>query len=296
MHETFQDENCREKDIAYILSNRSNSQRQEIKQAFTKTYKQEILEFWKNKLEVDFYKVVMCLMQADSETDAKHLHNAIKGLGTNEKVLVEILLSRTYAQIQEIKLHYKRLFKKDLEKDVAGDTSGNLAKIFKIVQTKARPTPTKYDKESVITDAKLLSTGGDAAFLEIFTGRSWAHLQSVFDYYDQNNKTNIEAAVKKHSSGDYRRALMHIVAMTRLGGKEPAALSEPYAEKLHHYLNAKSVKDKDKDGLVEMIAGHCERDLADIQRVYKTAYNKTLQETIKEKIKGDMLVILLTLL
>merc|ERR1712168_1320272 len=97
---------------------------------------------------------------------------------------------------QEIKTQYKIMYKKDLEKDVAGDTSGNFAKILKIAQTKVRPSSTITEKmEEIAKDAKMLNTGGDSALLEILTGRSWSHLKSVFDYYDSMNKNNIDAAV-----------------------------------------------------------------------------------------------------
>lgn len=54
---------------------------------------------------------------------AKQIHNAIKGLGTRENVLIEVFTSRTNAQIAQIKQAYLRLFQKSLEKDVIGDTS-----------------------------------------------------------------------------------------------------------------------------------------------------------------------------
>lgn len=85
---------------------------------------------------------------------------SVQGLGTDEESLIEILCSRSSAELVEIKKVYKEskcekvhkstlafghslisgnsnkqmcvcaVFKKDLEKDVAGDTSGNFAKLL----------------------------------------------------------------------------------------------------------------------------------------------------------------------
>ncbi|KTG02687.1 hypothetical protein cypCar_00020929, partial [Cyprinus carpio] len=54
----------------------------------------------------------------------------LQGLGTDEESLIEIVCSRSNAELMEIKRVYKELFKKDLEKDVCGDTSGDFAKLL----------------------------------------------------------------------------------------------------------------------------------------------------------------------
>ena len=45
-------------------------------------------------------------------------------MGTDETVLIEILCSRTPDQIRAIRAGYEKEFGKQLEKEVAGDTSG----------------------------------------------------------------------------------------------------------------------------------------------------------------------------
>lgn len=39
----------------------------------------------------------------------------MEGLGTRESVLIEIMTTRTNAQIQEVKLTYRKLYGRDLE-------------------------------------------------------------------------------------------------------------------------------------------------------------------------------------
>lgn len=84
-------------------------------------------------------------MEPPAQYDAHQLHKAMsvsimlllffnfknfQGLGTKEHVLIEILTSRTNAQIIELKQAYKQLYGKELEDDIKGDTSGHLERLL----------------------------------------------------------------------------------------------------------------------------------------------------------------------
>ena len=51
---------------------------------------------------------MLALFMKPADFDAKCLHKAISGLGTKDKVLIEIMCSRTNEQIAEIKAAYKK--------------------------------------------------------------------------------------------------------------------------------------------------------------------------------------------
>lgn len=56
--------------------------------------------------------------------DAKALRKAMKGFGTDEDTLIQILCHRTNDQIQLIKRDFKTSFGKDLVEDIKSETSG----------------------------------------------------------------------------------------------------------------------------------------------------------------------------
>ena len=59
-----------------------------------------------------------------SEYFAYRVHDAIKGLGTKDHILIRVLVSRSEIDMPEIKEYYKQTFGKNMYEDVKNDISG----------------------------------------------------------------------------------------------------------------------------------------------------------------------------
>ncbi|XP_072016704.1 annexin A13-like isoform X2 [Amphiura filiformis] len=119
-----------ERAIIDLVATRTNEQRQEIRQYYKACYGRELADDFKSELSGNFKDVIVGLMDSPDVYDATCLRKAMKGLGTDEKALVEILCTRTNEQIAAIKEAYKTEFKRSLEKDIEGDTSGDFKRLF----------------------------------------------------------------------------------------------------------------------------------------------------------------------
>uniref|UniRef100_A0A674PE36 Annexin n=1 Tax=Takifugu rubripes TaxID=31033 RepID=A0A674PE36_TAKRU len=119
--------------ILQLLTARSNVQRQEIKAAYKTLFGKDLVDNLKSELGGKFETLIVGLMTPPIMYDAKSLHDAIKGAGTDEKVLVEILASRTPEVVNAIKAAYKKEYDHDLEEDVSGDTSGHFKRLLVIL-------------------------------------------------------------------------------------------------------------------------------------------------------------------
>lgn len=53
-----------------------------------------------------------------------------QGLGTKESVLNRIIITRSEIDLVQIKTAYKNLFRRELERDVSSDTSGDYEKLL----------------------------------------------------------------------------------------------------------------------------------------------------------------------
>ena len=62
------------------------------------------------------------------EQDCQILRNAVHGIGTDEKAIINLIINRNAVQRFEIRQFYKSCYGKDLIKRLKEDTSGNFKK------------------------------------------------------------------------------------------------------------------------------------------------------------------------
>ena len=73
----------------------------------TLLFYKDLIKDLKSELSGNFENAVLWLMEDKNLFDAKCLRQAMKGAGTDEAVLIEILCTRSNAEIQSIKRVYK---------------------------------------------------------------------------------------------------------------------------------------------------------------------------------------------
>ncbi|NXJ07113.1 ANXA8 protein, partial [Odontophorus gujanensis] len=119
-----------EQAIIEVLTKRSNRQRQEIAKSFKAQFGKDLIDNLRSELSGNFERLIVALMYPPYKYEAKELYDAMKGVGTSEDVIIEILASRTKAQIKEIIKAYKEEYGSDLEQDIASETSGYFKQIL----------------------------------------------------------------------------------------------------------------------------------------------------------------------
>ena len=71
-------------------------------------YLQDLVDDIKSELSGDFEKAVLGLMMLPAAYQASEVKRAIKGLGTDEAVLVELLCTKTNEEMTALKEAYKK--------------------------------------------------------------------------------------------------------------------------------------------------------------------------------------------
>ncbi|XP_075994364.1 annexin A2-like [Genypterus blacodes] len=282
-----------EQTIIDVLTKRTYNQRRDIAFAYERRAKKDMITALKSALSGSLEAVILGLMKSTTQYDASEIRGSIKGLGTDEETLIEILCSRSNGELVEIKRVYKELFKKDLEKDVAGDTSGNFAKLLlALVQTKRSDRSSLVDYEKIDEDARALYDAGVkrrgtdvATWISIMSERSVPHLQRVFQRYKSYSPYDMQESISKEVGGDLAKSFLTLVRCF-----ENKQLY--FANRLHDAMKSKGAKEK---VVTRTIVSRCEVDLKKICEEFKAHYGQSLQRTISEHTKGDYQRALLSL-
>jgi len=273
-----------EKALIDVICYRSSEQRQELKLKYKTMYGKDLVDDIKGELSGDFEKTILALMMKPAEYMASEVKRAIKGLGTDEAVLVEVLCTRTNEEMTALKEAYKKKYKKDIEKDVSGDTSGDFKRLLVSCTTAHREPEGPVDHAKAAQDAKDLYKAGEgrlgtdeSCFNLIMASRSFAHLRAVFEEYSKISKSDIEKAIKKEFSGDIEDGMLAIVKSVR---DRPAF----YAEKLYKSMKGLGT---DEHTLTRVMVSRSEIDMVQIKQSFQSHYGKSLASFIKGDTSGD---------
>ncbi|OON20726.1 Annexin, partial [Opisthorchis viverrini] len=207
-----------EKTIIEIMGARTASQRTQIVLQFKTMYGKDLIKEFSSELSGRFYDCVEALCYSPAEFDARQLRKAVKGMGTDESALIEILCSRTNDQIRQIKEAYTKVNPgRDLEKDVISDTSGNFKRIMVSLLQANRDESLTFDRNAARRDAEDLYEAGEknlgtdeSKFNMLLASKSFAYLRAVFVEYANVSKSDIETSIKKEMSGDLRKTMLAI--------------------------------------------------------------------------------------
>jgi len=107
-----------------ILCKRTFAQRQEIAMSYKAGYGKDLLKNLESELKGNFERLFKTLMRPPAQAEAKDLMNAIDGVGTNEAALIDIICTKSNAEMIELKNAFRTLFNKDLESALRSESSG----------------------------------------------------------------------------------------------------------------------------------------------------------------------------
>uniref|UniRef100_A0A672FH98 Annexin n=1 Tax=Salarias fasciatus TaxID=181472 RepID=A0A672FH98_SALFA len=281
LREAMKGAGTNEATITEVLAHRTIAQRQRIKEAYKQTVGKDLADDLSSELSGNFKSVVLGLLMLAPVYDAYELRNAMKGAGTEEACLIEILASRSNAEVKTICSVYKNEYGKDLESAVCGDTSGMFQRVLVSLLSVSKP---KHTAE--IYEAGEARWGTDEVkFLTVLCVRNRHHLLRVFDEYQKISGKDIEESIKREMSGSLEDVFLAIVKCLR-------NKSAFFAERLYKSMKGLGTTDT---VLIRTMVSRAEIDMLDIKAQFQKMYGKSLYSFIKGDTSGDYRKILLEL-
>jgi len=282
-----------EKVVIDIIGARTGAQLRELATKYKSIFGRDLVDDLKSELSGNFKQACIDRFLTPAQFDATCLKNAIAGAGTDEDCLLEIFITRSNEELKQIKEAYHTLFKKELEKDVKGDTSGDFMRLCVSLLTGNRDQSNNTDPAAAAKEAGDLYKAGEGKigtdeekFNQIFCARNFAQLNLIFNEYSKISKKDIEKAVDSEMSGYLRVGMLGIIKTAR---NKPAY----FAELLHASMKGAGTNDK---ALIRLILSRCEIDMVEIKKEFQTKYGKSLKSWVEGDTSGDYKKFLLKLI
>ena len=209
--------------------------------------------------------------------DAAKLYKAMKGFGTDESTLIDILCKRTFAQRKEIAMSYKTGYGKDLLENIKSETKGNLELVFKAILR----TPAELEAHDLKKAIDGMGTD-EEALIDVMCTKSNSEMIELKNAYRQMYHKDLEREVGGDVSGYFKRLMVSLAAAHRSDNPPDYARAAQQANDLYT-AGAKSFG-TDEVTFNRIFASE---SFPHLKLVFEEYYKKTGQD-IEKAIKSEM--------
>lgn len=177
---------------------------------------------------------LMALSMNSVDYDATMIREGVRGWGTNEHLLTEILCTRTPDRLAHITARYHVLYGRNMLQDIKDDTSGHLRAVYVALLTEDRNRVGNVDEDV----EELFRAGEDkwgtdeVKFIDIICHSTRAHCEDIYHAYAVKHKKTLDYIIHDEMTGPME------LASTGHAGRALAILVTP----LHIVFSNKILK------------------------------------------------------
>ncbi|XP_028036014.1 annexin B10 isoform X1 [Bombyx mandarina] len=218
--------------------------------------------------------------------DAAALRAAMKGFGTDEQAIIDILTTRSNMQRQAISQAFTREYGRDLIEDLKSELGGHFEDVIVALMT----PPEEYLCQELHRCMEGMGTDEDT-LVEILCTRTKPEIAAIVDTYERLYDRPLAEHMCSETSGDFRRLLTLIVVSGAKGARADEAPADPerareLAQELYDAGEAKW--GTDEEVFNRILAHESFAQLRQIFEEYKNIAGRTVEQAIKAEIDGEL--------
>ena len=217
------------------------------------------------------------------ENDCAMLKKAMKGLGTDEDLIINILAYRTSQQRVEIKNKYKALYGKDLIKELKSELSGS----FEDAIIGLMYSPVEYDARLLYKAMHRLGTD-EGVLIEIISTRSSQQLKEIKEVFQREYKKDLVKYVESETSGHFRKVLVAILQCQRHDNSYPVDQNICNVEAQQLYSGGEGRWGTDEGIFTKIFATRSNMELYTIANYYQQMSGRNILNAIDAEFSGDV--------
>ena len=216
------------------------------------------------------------------ENDCATLKKAMKGIGTDEKAIINVLANRTSQQRVEIKNKYKALFGKDLIKELKSELSGS----FEDAIVALMYSQVEYDARMLYKAMDRVGTD-EGVLIEVIGTRSPQQLREIKEVFQREYKKDLVKYVESETSGHFKKILVAILQCQRHDNNFPVDQNVCYQEAQQLYSGGQGRWGTDEGIFTKIFATRSNMEIYYIALSYKQLSGRTLLDALDSEFSGN---------
>ena len=226
------------------------------------------------------YGLGLNLQQIDNDCTA--LKSAMKGLGTDEDTIINILTQRNNEQRYMIRKRYEYLFKKDLIKELKSELHGN----FEDAVIALLDSPFELDCKG-LHHAMTIPGTDEEALIEILATRPSYQLAQDKLLFQELYKKDLVSYVQRETSGHFRKILLALLQCQRHDFSYSINPQELQSEAHQLYQGGAARWGTDEEVFTRIFTLRSPAEIAYIAQAYKQMSGVDLYTSLKKEFSGS---------
>ena len=221
--------------------------------------------------------------QALLDNDCQALRAAMKGLGTDEDAIINILTSRSNAHRYMLKQRYKILINRDLIKDLKDELSGK----FEDVCLALLESPYELDCRSLYEAMARIGTN-ESTLIEIIATRPAHQLYQDRILFQQLYGKDLVSYIDSETSGHFRKVLVAMLQCQRHDNNFPVNTTELQSEAQRLYKAGAGRWGTDESVFTQIFTTRSPLEIATLAQYYQQIAGVDLYTSLQKEFSGNI--------